>query len=101
MLQKLSFAQLGHPREGDGMCECDSQGEWNARPAAAADLLGDGGELHDVQRLVVGGGALVDVDDHGRSASAAEGCLEEFGQLALSERDVAALCSDGRMDKWR
>lgn len=61
----------------------------------ATDLLGDGGELHDVQRLVVGGGALVDVDDHGRSASATEHGLEEFGQLALSERDVAALRSDG------
>lgn len=48
-----------------------------------------------MQRLVVGGGALVDVDDHGRSASAAEDGLEEFGQLALSERDVAALRSDG------
>lgn len=51
-----------------------------------------------MQRLVVGGGALVDVDDHGRSASAAEDGLEEFGQLALSERDVAALRSDGWMD---
>lgn len=51
-----------------------------------------------MQCLVVGGGALVDVDDHGRSASAAEDGLEEFGQLALSERDVAALRSDGWMD---
>lgn len=64
-----------------------------------ANLLGDGGELHDVQRLVVGGGALVDVDDHGRSASATEDGLEEFGQLALSERDVAALCSVGQTDR--
>lgn len=58
-----------------------------------ANLLGNGRELHDVQRFVVGGGALVDVDNHGRSASATEDGLEEFGQLALSERDVAALCS--------
>lgn len=65
----------------------------------ARHLLGDGGELHDVQRLVVGGGALVDVDDHGRSASATEDGLEEFGQLALSERDVAAILSDRRTDR--
>lgn len=73
---------------------------WSRLPATvASNLLGDGGELHDVQRLVVGGGALVDVDDHGRSASATEDGLEEFGQLALSERDVAALCPDGQTDK--
>lgn len=48
-----------------------------------------------MQRLVVGGGALVDVDDHGGSASATEDGLEEFGQLALSERDVAAGLSGG------
>lgn len=47
-----------------------------------------------MQRLIVGGGALVDVDDHRRFAFAAEHRLEEFGELALSERDVAALHAD-------
>lgn len=54
-----------------------------------------------MERLVVGGGALVDVDDHRRSAFAAENGLEEFGELALSERDVAALRSDRRTKKSR
>lgn len=47
-----------------------------------------------MERLIVGGGALVDVDDHRRFAFAAEHRLEEFGELALSERDVAALHAD-------
>lgn len=48
-----------------------------------------------MEGLVVGGSALVNVDDHGRSSPAAEKSLEEFGQLALSEGDVGALRPDG------
>lgn len=44
-----------------------------------------------MEGLVVGGSTLVDVDDHGHFSSAAEKALEELGQLALSEGDVAAL----------
>lgn len=78
--------------------QLDKFGQRLRTTAAAANLLGDGRELHDVQRLVVGGGALVDVDNHGRSAAATEDGLEEFGQLALSEWYVAALGSDGQTD---
>lgn len=44
-----------------------------------------------MEGLVVGGRALVNVDDHGRLPPAAEKGLEEFGKLALSEGDVGAL----------
>lgn len=47
-----------------------------------------------MESLIVGGGALVDIDDHRRFAFATEHRLEEFGELALSERDVAALHAD-------
>lgn len=47
-----------------------------------------------MEGLVVGGGTLVNVDDHGRLPSAAEESLEELGQLALSEGDVGALRPD-------
>lgn len=55
-----------------------------------ANLFGDGREFHDVQRLVIGGCTLVNVDDHRGSSFAAEKSLKEFGELAFSERDVAA-----------
>lgn len=61
-----------------------------------ADLLSYSRELHHVEGLVVGGGTLVNVDDHGRLPSAAEKGLEEFGQLALPEGDVGALHPDGK-----
>lgn len=48
-----------------------------------------------MEGLVVGGSALVNVDDHGRASPAAEKGLEEFGQLALSEGDVGALRPGG------
>lgn len=62
--------------------------------ANSADLFGHSRELHNVEGLVVGGGTLVNVDDHGRLSSAAEESLEELGQLALSEGDVGALRPD-------
>lgn len=46
--------------------------------------------------LVIGGSALVDVDDHGRSSFAAKNCLEEPGEFALSEWNATVLCSSGR-----
>ena len=58
------------------------------------NLFGNSGEFHYVEGLVVGGSALVDVDDHRRSSSAAEHGLEELGEFALPERNVAALHSD-------
>lgn len=64
----------------------------NLRPGT--HLFGDGRELHDVEGLVIGGGALVDVDDHRRFAFAAEKSLEELGELALSEGDAVVLHSD-------
>lgn len=60
-----------------------------------ANLFRYSRELHNVEGLVVGGRALVNVDDHGRLPPAAEKGLEEFGQLALSEGDVGALHSGG------
>lgn len=47
-----------------------------------------------MEGLVVGGGTLVNVDDHRRFSFAAENSLEELGELTLSERDVAVLHSD-------
>ena len=47
-----------------------------------------------MESLVVGGSALVNVDDHRRTSFAAENILEELGELTLSERNVAALHSD-------
>lgn len=58
------------------------------------NLFGNSGEFHNVESLVIGGGALVNVDNHGCFSFAAENCLEELGELALSERNVAALHSD-------
>lgn len=47
-----------------------------------------------MESLVIGGSTLVDVDDHRPSSFAAENSLEELGEFALSERNVAALRSD-------
>lgn len=52
------------------------------------NLLGHGGELEDAERLVVHGGALVDVDDHAGFTPTAEKALKVMGQLALPEGDV-------------
>lgn len=57
-------------------------------------LFGNGREFHNVKRLIVGRGALIDVDDHGCSSLAAEESLEELCEFALSERNVAALDSE-------
>lgn len=57
-------------------------------------LFGNGREFHNVKRLIVGRGALINVDDHGCSSLAAEESLEELCEFALSERNVAALDSE-------
>lgn len=62
--------------------------------ASWANLFSYSRELHHVEGLVVGGGTLVNVNDHRRFPSAAEKSLEEFGQLALPEGDVGALHPD-------
>lgn len=54
-----------------------------------------------MEGLVVGGGALVNVDDHRRFSLAAENGLEELGELTLSERDVAVLHSDQQQQRKR
>lgn len=60
------------------------------------DLLGDGREFHHMKSFVVGGSALVDVDNHGGASFATEKGLKELGELALSKGNVAALLSDGQ-----
>lgn len=50
-------------------------------------LCCDGGELEGLQRLVVGGGAGVDVDHHGGVAQTGEVVLQHTGQLTVPERD--------------
>lgn len=54
-----------------------------------------------MEGLVVGGSALVNVDDHGCFPSATEKSLEELGQLALSEGDVGALHPDHKEQRRR
>lgn len=44
-----------------------------------------------MESLVIGGGTLVDVDNHGRSSFAEENGLKEFGEFALAEGDVGVL----------
>lgn len=52
------------------------------------NLFGDGGELHNMEGVVVSGRTLVDVDDHRGSTFAAEESLEELGEFAFSERNA-------------
>lgn len=54
-----------------------------------------------MESLVVGGGTLVNVNNHGSSPLATEDGLEEPGELALSKGDVAVLRPGqrGRQDK--
>lgn len=42
-----------------------------------------------MEGLVIGGGTLVDVDNHGGFPSSTEEGLEELCEFALSERNVA------------
>lgn len=51
-------------------------------------LLCHGGELEDVEGLVVHGGTLVDVDDHAGFSSTTEEALQVVGQLAFPEGNV-------------
>lgn len=64
-----------------------------------ANLFGNGGELHNVERLIIGGRTLVNVDDHRRFSSAAEKGLEELGEFAFSERNTAIFCSNREKKK--
>ena len=52
------------------------------------NLLGQGGELEDGERLIVGGRTLADVDDHAHGAATAQEALQEVGELGLPEGNV-------------
>lgn len=47
-----------------------------------------------MERLVIGGCTLVDVDNHRGFSSATEKGLEELGEFAFSERNIAIFCSN-------
>ena len=59
--------------------------------ALQTDLFGNSRELHNMQCLVIVGGTLVDVDNHGRFSLSTEKALEELCEFALSERNAAIL----------
>lgn len=63
------------------------------------NLFGNSREFHNMESLIISGSTLVNVDDHWCSSFAAENRLEELGELTLSERNVAALHSDGTKQK--
>lgn len=52
------------------------------------NLLCQGRELEDVERLIEGGGILVDVHHHGDPARTTEEELQEVSQFGLSEWNV-------------
>lgn len=52
-----------------------------------------------MESLVICGSTLVNVDNHGGSSLPAEESLEQLGELAFSEGDVAAPRSDGQQHK--
>lgn len=61
---------------------------------APTDLFGSSREFHNMERLVIGGGTLVDIDNQGSSSLSTENSLEELGEFALSERNVAVFHPD-------
>lgn len=60
----------------------------NKHNETCMNLLRHSRELEDVERLVVHGGALVDVDDHAGFTPTTEEALQVVGQLAFSEGNV-------------
>lgn len=52
------------------------------------DLLCQGGELEDIERLVKAGGILVDVHHHGDPARTTEEELQEVSQFGLPEGNM-------------
>lgn len=58
------------------------------------NLLSDGRKLHDMECFVICGSTLIDVHNHGGSALPTEDGLEETGQFALPEGNIAVLHPD-------
>lgn len=62
-----------------------------------ADLLGEGGELEDVECLIKAGRVPVDVYHHGDPAGTTEEELQEVGEFGLSEGDVVLKPAETRI----
>lgn len=65
-----------------------------------SDLLCEGGELEDIERLVEAGRVLVDVHHHADPTGTTEEELQEVGQLGLPEGNVVLEPAERRQSRW-